>query len=183
MLWSIFWSDPTFHTLNNTKATNSLLRIDVILLLVLPQIALTLANSVIGTKDVVNRYYGKIKHRVEINNLLYSIGFGNIISALVGGLPFCHGSGGVTAHYRGGANHFISNLIMGVFLLFLAFIYLKNGQWLLNYPLPFTAILLIATGIFHLNLARPTWETKYGKIKLFLATCVAIFLFFHKTTH
>jgi SulP family sulfate permease len=44
---------------------------------------------------------------------------GNFLSALLGGMPICHGAGGLAAHYRFGARSAGSNLMIGaVFILF-----------------------------------------------------------------
>lgn len=137
------------------------LRYDIIFALVLPQLALTLTNSVVGTHDVAQRYFGAEAKRVTPARLLRSIGIGNLLSAPVGGLPFCHGSGGVTAHVKGGATSWHMNLIIGGTLLTLAAV-----SWGLSvavipaYPKVLMAVLLFATGWFHLMLAKPSWEQK-----------------------
>lgn len=135
------------------------LRLDIILALVLPQLALTLTNSVVATHDVAQRYFGEEAARVKPSWLLRSIGLGNVISAALGGLPFCHGSGGLTAHVKGGARNWHMNLIVGGFLLALA-----GLSWIFNmdivpaYPEILMAVLLFATGFFHLQLAAPSWK-------------------------
>jgi SulP family sulfate permease len=44
---------------------------------------------------------------------------GNFLSALLGGMPICHGAGGLAAHYRFGARSAGSNLMIGgLFVLF-----------------------------------------------------------------
>src|SRR5690606_37983249 len=106
------------------------LRYDIILALVLPQLALTLTNSVVGTEAAARRYFGERAGRVTASRLLRSIGLGNMLVAPLGGLPFCHGSGGVTAHVKGGAQTWHMNLIIGGVLLTLA-----GASWLLDIAL------------------------------------------------
>jgi sulfate permease, SulP family len=135
-------------------------RVSVLLALVLPQLALTLTNSVVGTHDVSRRYFWEDAKRVTAAWLLRSIGIGNILSAGVGGLPFCHGSGGVTAHVKGGAKSWHMNLIIGSALLALA-----GVSWLFlplipAYPAALMAVLVFVTGWFHVQLAGPSWEKK-----------------------
>jgi MFS superfamily sulfate permease-like transporter len=135
-------------------------RLSVLLALVLPQLALTLTNSVVGTHDVSKHYFGESAKRVTPARLLRSIGIGNILSAGVGGLPFCHGSGGVTAHVKGGATSWHMNLIIGSALLALA-----GLSWLFlplipAYPAALMAVLVFVTGWFHVQLAGPSWEKK-----------------------
>lgn len=147
------------NTISVVVPTENLMRVDIILALVLPQLALTLTNSVVGTQDVVQRYFGEKATRVTARNLLRSIGIGNIIVAPLGGLPFCHGAGGITAHVKGGAHSWHMNLVIGGVLLMLALL-----SWALKmpiipaYPKIFMAALLFATGWFHIGLARPSWQ-------------------------
>jgi SulP family sulfate permease len=106
----------------SAAGANALLRPSMIFGLVLPQIALTFANSVLSTKDVARAYYGEAAKRVTVPALFASIGLGNLVVAAIGGLPYCHGAGGLTAHYRGGARSYHANLIIGGTLIAFAII-------------------------------------------------------------
>ncbi len=167
LVWGILQGSNASRVMPSVSA--NLTRLDVVLGLVLPQLVLTLANSVVSTRDVAERYFRSQAERVTVGRLLRSIGFGNLVSATFGGLPYCHGSGGLTAHYRGGANHWLSNVIIGVALLVMAGVQSRSGHWGLGYPVPVLSALLIATGIFHMTLAKPTWDTEGGKIKIAMA--------------
>jgi len=70
---------------------------------VLPQLPLSLGNSVFATDDVLHHYYGGAARRVTPANICLSLGLVNVASGLLGGMALCHGSGGATAHYRLGA--------------------------------------------------------------------------------
>jgi hypothetical protein len=59
-------------------------------------------------------------------------------------------------------------------LLLLAGIQFYVGGVVLNFPAPLLASLLIATGLFHMGLARPTWMKNSGRIKLVLAAVIAL---------
>jgi SulP family sulfate permease len=167
-------SQPVVHAL----AASHGMRVLTILALVFPQMALTLTNSVVATADVARRYYarGQDSSRVTERNLLVSIGIGNLLSACVGGLPYCHGSGGVTAHYRGGARSSFSNAVIGVFLLGIAAYTVFSGRAVIvvGYPDFVLASLLIAVGVFHMGLARATWQTSFGKYQLAAALLAAV---------
>ncbi len=138
------------------------IRPNLILTLLLPQLALTLSNSVLGTRNACEAYFGERASRVSLKNLLLSIGLGNCVSALLGGLPFCHGSGGVTAHVKSGAREAWSTALFGVLLIVL------SGS-VLVYPKMLIALLLITTGLFHMQLGIAT-----AKIKLGIAAGVTI---------
>ncbi len=151
------------------------MRIGMVLSLLLPQLALTMTNSVLATKDVSERTFGEEANRVTIRNLVGSIGIGNIVVAIFGGMPFCHGSGGITAHVRGGSTKAWSTGLMGVVLIALALIQILKGSMVLNFPAPLIAILLITTGYFHVQLAKPTLITTHGRTKLIVAALLTLF--------
>lgn len=94
-----------------------------LVLLVIPQLPLTLANSVIATADAARAYFGPQARRATPTRIALSIALGNVWAGLSGGLPNCHGCGGLTAHYRLGARTplataFLGLLLIGVALLF-----------------------------------------------------------------
>lgn len=150
-------------------------RFDVILALVLPQLALTLTNSVVATCDVAQRYFPERAQRVTASNLLRSIGLGNLFAAAVGGLPHCHGSGGMTAHVKGGAHTWRMNLVIGGVLLGLACVSWLMAQNLIPaYPKPLMAALLFATGWFHIQLAAPSWRVADKRWRLVVMGAVAV---------
>ncbi len=133
-------------------ATTTSIRFGMIASLLLPQLALTLTNSVLATRDVAHRYFNEKASHVTIRNLLGSIGLGNVLISLVGGMPFCHGSGGITAHIRGGSSRAWSTALMGFVLIGLAAVQALNGTRVLVYPPQLVMSLLVATGVFHLQL-------------------------------
>lgn len=156
------------------EAGETLLRPDAVAALILPQLALTLANSVVATHDAAHRYFGKAAWRVKPSRLLRSIGIGNVLSAAVGGLPFCHGSGGLTAHVKGGAKSWHMNLIIGGVLLFLAAFSYAYVPLIPAYPEMLMAVLLFAIGFFHLQLAAPSWSQPSLRPGLVLMAGVAL---------
>jgi len=77
-----------------SDVSEPLIRPGLILTLLIPQLVLTSANSILATRNVCERYFGADRsYRVTIRRLLFSIGLGNIAVAVFGGMPFCHGSG------------------------------------------------------------------------------------------
>lgn len=89
----------------------------------LPQLPLTLTNSVLVTTVLAHQLFPQSSEKVTDKNLCLTLGVGNLIGAPLGVIPVCHGSGGLAAHYRFGARTgysiaFIGMLflLMGVFL-------------------------------------------------------------------
>lgn len=91
-----------------------------LLILVLPQIPMTLGNAVIANADLSREYFGEDSKRVTYRGLCISMGLVNLFSFFVGGMPLCHGAGGLAAHYRFGARTAGSNLMIGAIFLILA---------------------------------------------------------------
>lgn len=86
--------------------------------LALPQLPMTVGNAVVADADLSKEYFGQRSRRVTYRALTISMAGANLASALLGGMPLCHGAGGLAAHYRFGARTAGSNLFIGaVFIL------------------------------------------------------------------
>lgn len=124
-------------------------------LLVLPQIPLTLTNSVVAATDVARTYYGDAARRVTGRAVATGLGLANIAAGAVGGVPVCHGSGGFTAHHRLGARTGGASVLIGAVLLVLAFGCGPSVAALCALiPAPVLGTLLIAVGGAHALLVR-----------------------------
>jgi len=154
LLWG-FWEAAPAAAGAETMA----MRPWVIAMLVLPQIALSLTNAVLGTQRTAQAYFGHDADRVTPRRLLSSIGFGNIAVAAVGGMPFCHGSGGLSAHVHGGSRSEWSNVIIASTLVALALALHVGSGGLPAYPAALQAILLGVVGLLHMQLARASWQS------------------------
>jgi sulfate permease, SulP family len=141
----------------------------VILALVLPQLPLTLGNAVIADADLSRDYFGDDSRRVTHRGLCLSMACGNLLSFLVGGMPLCHGAGGLAAHFRFGARTAGSNLMIGAFFIVLV---LLCGSHLLAIlyllPLAVMGVLLLFAGS-QLSLTLLDMQTRGD---LFTATLV-----------
>ncbi|MEX2459369.1 MAG: molybdate transporter family protein [Actinomycetota bacterium] len=87
------------------------------LLLVVPQLPLTFGNAVVAVGDVARGAFGERARRVVPWRVCLSCGLGNVGSAQLGGMPMCHGAGGLTAHLRLGARTAGMNLLLGGLLV------------------------------------------------------------------
>lgn len=126
-----------------------------LVLLVLAQIPLSLGNAVFATVETTRNYFGAQAVRVNAQNLLRGMGVFNILAGLVGGIPVCHGSGGITAHYRFGARTWRAPVIIGIAYLALAFATLFLGESVLKLIPMFTlGVLLAFVGLEHCLLIR-----------------------------
>ncbi|MBI2856744.1 MAG: sulfate permease [Chloroflexi bacterium] len=126
-----------------------------LVLLVIPQIPLTLGNAVFATSDTAKAYFGTRAERVTPKRLLATMGIANLGAGLLGGMPVCHGSGGLTAHYRLGARTGGAGLMIGGLFVALAILVDGNVLPLLSLiPYPLLGVLVIFVGVQHGMLVR-----------------------------
>jgi hypothetical protein len=123
--------------------------------LVLPQLPLSFANSCLATADAARTYFGEAARRVRPGRLATTFGTANLLSGAIGGMPVCHGAGGLTAHYSFGARTGGAPLVIGVTLLVAALGFGAGlGALLGAFPLPILAGLLAGAGLLHIGLLR-----------------------------
>lgn len=141
-------------------------------LLVIPQIPLTIGNAIIGTADACKSFFKddqKIK-KVNPKSLSVSMGFMNLLIGILGGIPLCHGAGGLAAHYRFGARSGGSNIMIGLIFLFLAFLFGKIGISLLSLiPHAVLGTLLLFAGVELALLSRDVRKKKDLFLMFFVA--------------
>lgn len=127
--------------------------------LVLPQIPLSFANSCLATADAARVYFGEKAAAVRPGRLATSFGSADLLAGAIGGMPVCHGAGGLTAHVAFGARTGGAPLAMGAALLVLALGFGAGLAALLAaFPLPILAALLATAGLLHIGLLRDLRE-------------------------
>jgi SulP family sulfate permease len=124
--------------------------------LVIPQAPLSFANSCLATSDAARAYFGeRAAARVRPGHLATTLGSANLFAGAIGGMPVCHGAGGMTAHYSFGARTAAAPAVMGTTLLVLAVALGSGlGELLGAFPLPILAALLGTAGVLHIGLLR-----------------------------
>jgi MFS superfamily sulfate permease-like transporter len=88
------------------------------LLLALPQLPLTLGNAVIGTAEENNRLFPD--RATSVRKVAVSTGVMNLAGGAIGGVPMCHGAGGMAAYAAFGARSGGAPIIFGATLVVLA---------------------------------------------------------------
>jgi len=126
-----------------------------LVVLVIPQLPLTVGNAVVACADTAHGYFGERASRVSHRSLLTTMGLANVFAGAVGGMPVCHGSGGLTAHYRFGARTAAAGLIIGIVLVALALTFGSGAVQLFGLiPYPVLGVMLGVVGVQHVLLAR-----------------------------
>ena len=140
-------------------------------LLALPQLPLTLGNAVIATVDENNRLFPD--RRLSENAVSASTGVLNLFGSAVGGVPMCHGAGGMAGHVRFGARTGGATIILGVILLVMALFFSGSVQTLFAiFPPPVLGVILFLTGA---QLALGSCDLSDDKVERFITLITAAF--------
>jgi SulP family sulfate permease len=115
--------------------------------MVLPQIPMTVGNAVIAYTDLSREYFGEDSRKITYRSTCISMALANFLSFLLGGMPVCHGAGGLAAHYRFGARTVGSNLIIGLIFVALATFLGDHALSVVNLlPMSVLGVLLLFAG-------------------------------------
>ncbi len=143
----------------------------VLVALVVPQFALTFGNSIVATQNTAQVLFGERARRVTARALSLSIGLMNVVSGMLTSAPTCHGSGGITAHYKFGARTQKSSYVIGAVCILLA-LFGRAAVGLLNLiPTAILGVFLVYVGIQHGALIRDIVTRKRA---LLIAVCVGL---------
>jgi hypothetical protein len=141
-----------------------------LLLLALPQITLSLGNSIFATNQLAKDYFPDKKITVKKIGFTYSVM--NIISSFFGGIPVCHGSGGIAGHYSFGGRTGGSTFIYGLFYLLLGLFFSGNSvEPMQLFPKPILGVILLFEGVALILLVK---DIIIDKKMFFIAVIVAI---------
>jgi SulP family sulfate permease len=126
----------------------------VLFALVVPQFALTFGNSIVATENTAKVLFGSQAQRVTARGLSLSIGLVNLASGMLISAPLCHGSGGITAHYKFGARSRKSTFVIGGTCILLA-LFGRAAVGLLNViPVAVLGVFLTYVGVQHAALVQ-----------------------------
>jgi len=135
----------------------------------IPQAPLTLGNAIIGTVAENNSHFPDRK--VTAKTISIDHGVMNLISTSIGGIPMCHGAGGMAGHIRFGARTGGALVILGLIVL-LTGLFLSDSVALLFqfFPRSILGIILFFAG---LELALVIRDIKLKKENLYVLLVTA----------
>ncbi|MEO8192582.1 MAG: putative sulfate/molybdate transporter [Gemmatimonadales bacterium] len=111
------------------------------MVLALAQIPLSLGNSILATRQVAEDLFPERALTVRKLSLTYA-GM-NLVNPFFGGVPTCHGSGGLVGHYTFGARTGGSIIIYGSIFVILGLFFSGGFQQVVQvFPLPVLGVLL-----------------------------------------
>jgi xanthine/uracil permease len=139
--------------------------------LALPQIPLTLGNALIAICEENNRLFPG--HPVTEKSVATSTGLMNLAGATFGGVPMCHGAGGMAGHVAFGARTGGAPIILGTILLCLAFFFSGCIEAIFKvFPPAVLGVILFLTGA---QLALGSCDFSKNKGERFITLATAAF--------
>jgi xanthine/uracil/vitamin C permease (AzgA family) len=123
------------------------------LVLALPQIPLSIANSVLATRQIVEDLFPERRVTARQIGLTYSAM--NLVNPFLGGVPTCHGSGGIAGHYAFGGRTGGSVIIYGAMYVALGLFFGPGFQQVIGvFPMPILGVLLLFEALTLVGLVR-----------------------------
>lgn len=115
------------------------------LLFTIPQIPLTIGNAVIAIVAENNELFPD--RQVSERKIAVSQGIMNLVSPLFGGIPMCHGAGGMAGHVRFGARTGGAPVILGSLLVLIALFFSDSVAIILKiFPNAILGVVLFFAG-------------------------------------
>jgi MFS superfamily sulfate permease-like transporter len=117
-----------------------------VLVLAIPQAALTLSNVVLATAEEHNALFPQ--RPISVRLLAVDHGLMNLLAAPLGGVPMCRGAGGMAGHVRFGARTGGALVMLGLLLLVVALLFSDSVATLFRlFPLPVLGVVLFFGGM------------------------------------
>jgi hypothetical protein len=139
----------------------------------LAQIPLTAANAIIATSALISEYWPErsVTHR----QLSINMGVMNAVLPFFGGMPLCHGAGGLAGQYYFGARTGGTNLIEGVIEIALGLLLAGSiASIFAAFPLAIVGAMMLLVGV---GMARRARDLRLDRELLPVAATVAGSLF------
>jgi xanthine/uracil/vitamin C permease (AzgA family) len=157
---------PVFRTVSVSDITSGFI------LLALPQIPLSLGNSILATRQVAEDLFPERQITVRKLSLTYALM--NLVNPFFGGVPTCHGSGGLVGHYTFGARTGGSILVYGSIFLILGLFFAAGFQQVVQvFPLPILGVLLFFEAAALMSMIRDEAGDRDGLMLVVIVGLIA----------
>jgi len=138
------------------------------LILGLPQAPLTLGNAIIGTAEENNELFPD--RPAKVKTIAVDHGIMNLFSAAIGGIPLCHGAGGMAGHVRFGARTGGALVILGIIVLILGLFFSDSVATIFKFfPPAILGVILFFTGLELASITRDIGNQR-SDVYIMLAT-------------
>jgi MFS superfamily sulfate permease-like transporter len=123
------------------------------LVLALPQIPLSIGNSVLATRQLAEDLFPR--RGITAKQIGFTYSLMNLVNPFISGIPVCHGSGGMAGHYTFGGRTGGSVILYGAFYLALGLFFGPGSETVIRvFPMPILGVLLLFEGLALLALLR-----------------------------
>lgn len=130
------------------------------------QIPLSISNAIIAPAALIRDYFPK--KSVSEEKLMLNMGVMNVFSSILGGMPMCHGAGGLAGQYYFGARTGGAPIMEGVIEILIGlFLSGSIAALMAAFPMPLIAGMMLLVGI---QLARTAKNLRGWELALALAT-------------
>lgn len=141
-------------------------------LLTLPQIPLSLGNSILATKQIAEDLFPE--RGVTVRKITATYSLMNLVNPFFSGIPTCHGSGGMVGHYTFGGRTGGSVVLYGLFYLVFGLFLSRGFDTIVHiFPLPVLGILLLFEGLGLMVLVRDQVQPKADLVIALLVGVIA----------
>ena len=132
------------------------------------QIPLSISNAIIAPAALIRDYFPK--KSVSEEKLMLNMGVMNVFSSLLGGMPMCHGAGGLAGQYYFGARTGGAPILEGLIEICIGlFLSGSIAALMAAFPMPLIAGMMLLVGI---QLARTARKLRGWELALALGTAV-----------
>lgn len=144
-----------------------------LVVLALPQIPLSLGNSILATEQIVQDYYPG--ERVGVRKIAFTYAGMNLLTPFLSGVPVCHGSGGFAGHYAFGGRTGGSVVLYGGLFIILGLLFSNVFTEVVKvFPLPILGVLLLFEALALIVLVRDLADSKVDfTVATLVAACAA----------
>ncbi|MBL8715593.1 MAG: putative sulfate/molybdate transporter [Myxococcales bacterium] len=138
---------PTFHAPTRVEITQGAL------LLALPQIPLSLGNSVIATSQTTRDLFPE--RAVSVRKIGVTYGLMNLVAPWFGGVPVCHGCGGLVGFHGFGGRTGGAPVIYGAMYVVLGLAFAPGFSEVVRvFPMPVLGVVLLFEALSLMTLVR-----------------------------
>jgi hypothetical protein len=144
-----------------------------VLVLGLPQAALTLGNAIIATVEENNQLFPD--RPTTVRAIAVDHGIMNLLGTIVGGVPMCHGAGGMAGHIRFGARTGGALVILGTLVLLTGLFFAGSVATLFKlFPPALLGVILMFGGLELAAGVQPNATDKADRYVMLFTAGVAI---------
>lgn len=157
---------PTFYAPSREELVQGAL------LLALPQIPLSLGNSVIATSQTTKDLFPE--RAVSARQIGFTYGLMNVIAPWFGGVPACHGCGGLVGFHGFGARTGGAPVIYGAMYLVLGLFFSPGfAQVVRVFPMPLLGVVLLFEAVALMSLVQDVAKHRHQLwVSLLVASAV-----------